>query len=183
MKKLLFGLLIVSALGSAARTHAASATEFRLSPPPTRGRDAALPKSLVLDAESVSIDNARLQSNSPGSPAARTRADAFGQTVTAELRAPFGLTHGKLFVRPFIGAGGGLGTSEVVDGLAVHASDGLIWTTTVGLYVRTSPRVVWQLSYRHIESPDFDIEPSAFASRVSPNADVIGAELRFALGR
>jgi hypothetical protein len=183
MKKLLFGPLVVLSLGSAAHSQAASVPEFRFSRPPAVGRDAGLLKSLVLSAESVSIDNAHVQSYASGSPAARTRADAFGQIVTAELRAPFGLTTGKLFVRPFASAGGGLGTSEIVDGQGAHGSDGLIWTTTVGLYVRTGPQVVWQLSYRHVETPDFDVERSAFGSRVSPNADVVGAELRFVLGR
>ena len=185
MHKLLFGPVIVLALGAATPGRAASLPDFKLSPPPVAGGDAPLAKPLALDVETLSIDNALVQSYRAGGiqVRARTRADAFGRTVTAELRAPLGLSVGRLFLRPFVNAGGGLGTSDLVDRLATHTSDGLIWTAKVGFYLRTSEQVVWQLSYRHIAAPDFDISQSAAAAHVRPGADVVGAELKFVLGR
>lgn len=183
MNRLLFGPVIVLVIAPATWSHAAALPAMRLSPPHRVEGEAPLLRSLTLDTEFISVDNAAVQSYRPGGLPTRTRADAFGQTIAAELRAPVGFTNGKLSLRPFIGAGGGLGTSSVLDGLTAHSSDGLIWTTEAGLYLRTSERIVWRLSYLRVEAPDFDTKRSAFASRVSTNADVVGAELRFALGQ
>lgn len=179
MKNSILGPFALLVLAAVAPSSADAAPYIRLARPPTF---APLSRPLAFDTEVVALDTATIQSFRSGATSP-TRTDAAGQTVTAELRAPLGLTTGALFLRPFISAGGGLGTSNIVDRTGVHSSDGLLWTTKLGVYLQTSARMVWQFSYRHVETPDFDAKRSVSASHVSPGADVIGGELSFVLGR
>lgn len=110
------------------------------------------------------------------------RTGAYAGLVNLKVEQPLAADFAGLRVAPYAAGGVGYGHNSITILGNHYTGEGVVWQGKAGLAVRSSERVAWDVGYRYVHLPTFDINKLGLAARMSANAQVVTLGVRYAFG-